>query len=117
MYEVAVILFLCSEQEIGDVENWARSIEMDMRTIATALEYVHKGQLQSASSWNEWRERCLQLKQKSGRGLSSAQIEAVVTPLRGLMLSITLSRETLKLHFTANCTRASLLKCLCEEQY
>ncbi|KAK7916175.1 hypothetical protein WMY93_011936 [Mugilogobius chulae] len=29
-------------KEIGDVENWARSIEMDMRTIATALEYVHK---------------------------------------------------------------------------
>lgn len=38
------------KQEIGDVENWARSIEMDMRTIATALEYVHKGQLQSACS-------------------------------------------------------------------
>ena len=38
------------EQEIGDVENWARSIEMDMRTIATALEYAHKGPLQSASS-------------------------------------------------------------------
>ncbi|XP_061642454.1 biogenesis of lysosome-related organelles complex 1 subunit 1 isoform X4 [Phyllopteryx taeniolatus] len=37
-------------KEIGDVENWARSIEMDMRTIATALEYVHKGQLQSAPS-------------------------------------------------------------------
>lgn len=37
-------------QEIGDVENWARSIEMDMRTIATALEYVYKGQLQSAPS-------------------------------------------------------------------
>ncbi|XP_031675435.1 biogenesis of lysosome-related organelles complex 1 subunit 1 isoform X1 [Oncorhynchus kisutch] len=36
--------------EIGDVENWARSIEVDMRTIATALEYVHKGQLTSASS-------------------------------------------------------------------
>lgn len=31
----------------GDVENWARSIELDMRTIA-ALEYVYKGQLQSA---------------------------------------------------------------------
>ena len=37
-------------QEIGDVENWARSIEMDMRIIATALEYVHKGQLQAAST-------------------------------------------------------------------
>ena len=49
---VILILFLilCFEKEIGDVENWARSIEMDMRTIATALEYVHKGQLQSASS-------------------------------------------------------------------
>lgn len=45
------ILFLYSfKQEIGDVENWARSIEMDMRTISTALEYVHKGQLQSAAS-------------------------------------------------------------------
>ncbi|XP_014117934.1 PREDICTED: biogenesis of lysosome-related organelles complex 1 subunit 1, partial [Pseudopodoces humilis] len=33
-------------KEIGDVENWARSIELDMRTIATALEYVYKGQLQ-----------------------------------------------------------------------
>lgn len=49
-----IFLFVCSfcfiKQEIGDVENWARSIEMDMRTIATALEYVHKGQLQSAGS-------------------------------------------------------------------
>lgn len=39
-----------SWQEIGDVENWARSIEMDMRTIATALEYVYKGQLQPSCS-------------------------------------------------------------------
>ena len=30
-------------KEIGDVENWARSIEGDMRTIATALEYSYKG--------------------------------------------------------------------------
>lgn len=37
-------------QEIGDVENWARSIELDMRTIATALEYVYKGQLQPSCS-------------------------------------------------------------------
>ncbi|XP_062486557.1 biogenesis of lysosome-related organelles complex 1 subunit 1 [Pezoporus occidentalis] len=37
-------------KEIGDVENWARSIEMDMRTIATALEYVYKGQLQPPCS-------------------------------------------------------------------
>jgi len=29
-------------KEIGDVENWARSIEGDMRTIATALEYSYK---------------------------------------------------------------------------
>lgn len=41
---------LLSVQEIGDVENWARSIEMDMRTIATALEYVYKGQLQPSTS-------------------------------------------------------------------
>lgn len=44
------MLLLSFQQEIGDVENWARSIEMDMRTIATSLEYVHKGQLQSAST-------------------------------------------------------------------
>ncbi|NXN90404.1 BL1S1 protein, partial [Bombycilla garrulus] len=37
-------------KEIGDVENWARSIELDMRTIATALEYIYKGQLQNSCS-------------------------------------------------------------------
>ncbi|KTF93198.1 hypothetical protein cypCar_00011228, partial [Cyprinus carpio] len=37
-------------KEIGDVENWARSIEMDMRTITTALEYVHKAPVQPTSS-------------------------------------------------------------------
>jgi hypothetical protein len=31
-----------SLKEIGDIENWARTIETDMRTIAGALEYVHK---------------------------------------------------------------------------
>lgn len=53
MHHVVILIstsILAFKQEIGDVENWARSIEMDMRTIATALEYVHQGQLQSASS-------------------------------------------------------------------
>ncbi|XP_069683692.1 biogenesis of lysosome-related organelles complex 1 subunit 1 isoform X1 [Periplaneta americana] len=29
-------------KEIGDAENWARSIESDMRTITSALEYAYK---------------------------------------------------------------------------
>jgi biogenesis of lysosome-related organelles complex 1 subunit 1 len=29
-------------QELGDVENWARTIEKDMRTITTALEVAYK---------------------------------------------------------------------------
>jgi len=37
---VANIIFRC--QEIGDVENWSRSIETDMRTISSALEYAYK---------------------------------------------------------------------------
>lgn len=49
--EMSVLTVTSSfRQEIGDVENWARSIEMDMRTIATALEYVYKGQLQPSTS-------------------------------------------------------------------
>ena len=35
--------FSSALKEIGDAENWARSIEGDMRTIATALEYSYKG--------------------------------------------------------------------------
>jgi len=30
-------------KEIGDAENWARSIESDMRTITSALEHAYKG--------------------------------------------------------------------------
>lgn len=33
-----------SLKEIGDVENWARSIETDMRTISSALEFSYKGE-------------------------------------------------------------------------
>lgn len=29
-------------KELGDVENWAQSIEADMRTISNALEYAYK---------------------------------------------------------------------------
>ncbi|XP_076361443.1 biogenesis of lysosome-related organelles complex 1 subunit 1 [Tachypleus tridentatus] len=31
-----------SLKELGDVENWAKSMEADMRTISSALEYAYK---------------------------------------------------------------------------
>lgn len=42
-----ILRYICSLvfQEIGDVENWSRSIEADMRTISSALEYVYKGKM------------------------------------------------------------------------
>lgn len=36
-------LYFCL-QELGDVENWAKSIETDMRTISSALEYAYKSE-------------------------------------------------------------------------
>lgn len=32
-----------SLKELGDVENWARTIETDITTLASALEYAYKG--------------------------------------------------------------------------
>uniref|UniRef100_G3MPT9 Biogenesis of lysosome-related organelles complex 1 subunit 1 n=3 Tax=Amblyomma TaxID=6942 RepID=G3MPT9_AMBMU len=29
-------------KELGDIENWAKSIEADMRTVSSALEYAYK---------------------------------------------------------------------------
>jgi 5,10-methylene-tetrahydrofolate dehydrogenase/methenyl tetrahydrofolate cyclohydrolase len=34
-----------SLKEIGDLENWSRSIETDMKTISSALEYAYKSQV------------------------------------------------------------------------
>lgn len=37
--------FTDSMKEVGHVQNWATTIEADMRTIATALEYAYKGKM------------------------------------------------------------------------
>ena len=37
--------FTDSMKEVGHVQNWATTIEGDMRTISTALEYAYKGRL------------------------------------------------------------------------
>lgn len=41
-------------KELGDVENWARTIEGDVRTITMALEIVYKGSQESNTNSVEW---------------------------------------------------------------
>ncbi|XP_062522136.1 biogenesis of lysosome-related organelles complex 1 subunit 1-like [Corticium candelabrum] len=36
-------------KELGDVENWARTIESDMRDIAAGLEHAYKGEVSSTT--------------------------------------------------------------------
>lgn len=40
--------FTDSMKEVGHVQNWATTIEGDMRTISTALEYAYKGKVREA---------------------------------------------------------------------
>lgn len=42
--------FNTSLKEVGDVESWARTIETDMRTVSSTLEYAYKVNSESSSS-------------------------------------------------------------------
>lgn len=48
VFKSVILSFFCL-QELGDVENWAKSIETDMRTISSALEYAY-----TKSEWIWW---------------------------------------------------------------
>ncbi|XP_018574569.1 biogenesis of lysosome-related organelles complex 1 subunit 1-like [Anoplophora glabripennis] len=41
--------FSSALKELGDVENWAKTIDADIRTITAALETVYKGSQEAAS--------------------------------------------------------------------
>lgn len=37
-------------QEVGDFQNWAKTVEWDMRNIASALDYVAKSDKEAAAA-------------------------------------------------------------------
>ena len=46
--------FSSALKELGDVENWAKTIEGDVRTISTALEIVYKNSQEASASQSQW---------------------------------------------------------------
>lgn len=39
-------IFIVCHKELGDVRNWAETMEHDMRTIMATLEFVHQGTIE-----------------------------------------------------------------------
>ncbi|KAK3102340.1 hypothetical protein FSP39_010630 [Pinctada imbricata] len=56
-------------KELGDVENWARSIETDMRTISSALEYAYRKSMYYITCLIFYYNGAIQLKRKTRQTL------------------------------------------------